>query len=503
MKIALLSRWYWEENRRFGEEGGSTRQLAEAIAARGHEVVVLSQSPLTRKMRRERIGELEVWVSPRDKRRGFMIGWRDKMAKKTYNHRKIFSDAMALREFLSRRGPFDVLWAHTESPDGLVAAFARQSGTNVPPILLQIQALRYRFEKGNPVFTEKVPLMLAFRHATRIIANSEMVAGYLGAYTGPSLPADELAAKVRVAYPNLHRNFLHAAQEVPAPPPRRDRILFLGALNPGKGALTFLKALPKTELSKRSAVFAVIGDFTEINPRFAKRWEEQKEATRIQTLGARIEYLGKVSPEEVIRQIRLAQAVVVPSLFDAFNRALAEALVLGRPVVTTDRVGAAALVHAHKCGIVVVPNDPDSLGRALDAIISPLLPFANNAQHLGPQLAVELSPEHVAVRMEHDLARTAGLAPGPGDHVKHETTPVHIDELPAEEAVAEEEQPVYEEETEAAESYETELVEEEQVGAEEELSAEEPPAEEIVEPEDVGETEELPPPPQKTGTEEW
>jgi glycosyltransferase involved in cell wall biosynthesis len=414
MKIALLSRWYWEENRRFGSDGGNTRQLAEAVAARGHEIVVLSQSPDTRKLRKDRIGELETWLSPRDKRRDLMTAWRDKMAKKAFNHRKVHTDALALRDFLARRGPFDVLWVQTESPDGVVAGFARQQGVPVPPILLQIQALRYRFNKGAPVFTEKMPLMLAFRHATRVIANSEMIAGYLGAYTGASLPPDELAAKVRVAYPNLNHSFLLAAQEEPLHlNPMRDRVLFLGALNAGKGATVFLRALPKTEMSKRSAVFVLAGGFTEDNKRFARHWEELKETTRIQTLGARIEYLGAVSPEEVIRQIKLAAAVVIPSLFDAFNRSLVEALALGRPVVTTDRVGAAALVHAHQCGIVVPPNDPDSLGHAIDAVVSPITPFADNAMRLGPRLLHEFSPEMIALRMEHNLARTAGLIEHP------------------------------------------------------------------------------------------
>jgi glycosyltransferase involved in cell wall biosynthesis len=414
MKIALLSRWYWEESRRFGEDGGPTRQLAEAVAARGHEVVVLSQSTDTRKLRQSKIGTLETWLSHRDKRRDWLTAWRDKSVKKIYNHRKIHTDAMVLRDFLAKRGPFDVLWAQTESPDGVVAAFAEKSGIRLPRILVQIQALRYRFEKGAPIFTEKAPLTLAFRHATRVVANSEMLARYLGAYTGSSLSPEELQAKVRVAYPNLQRNFLLAAQEDPlVSPPMHDRILFLGALNPGKGATTFLKSLPKTDMSKRSSVFVVVGDFTEDNPRYAKRWEELKEEVRVQTLGARIEYLGKVSTFEVIRQIKLAQAVVIPSLFDAFNRSLVESLILGRPVVTTDRVGAAALVHAHQCGIIVPPNDPDSLAHAIDAIVSPIVPFSKNAAQLGPRLLHEFTPEAIALRMEHNLLRTAGLLDAP------------------------------------------------------------------------------------------
>ncbi|MEI9999344.1 MAG: glycosyltransferase family 4 protein [Verrucomicrobiota bacterium] len=410
MKVALLSRWYWEETRRYGEEGGPTRQLAEAVAALGNEVVVLSQSPEVRRLTQAKIGPLEVWLSPRDKRRGVLAGLRDKFAKGTFHHRKLHSDALTLRDFLVQRGPFDVLWAQTEAPDGLVAGFAAEQRIAVPPILVQIQDLRFRFEKGVPIFTEQVPLMLAFRHATRIIANSEMLAGYLGAYTGPTLSPGDLEVKLRMLYPNLYRGFLRAAQADPLEiKPMTDRVLYLGALNVNKGVMPFLKSLPRTDVSRRSGVFAVIGDFTENNRRFAKRWEAMKEAVRIQTLGARIEYLGKVSTFEVIRQVRLAQVVVVPSLFDAFSRAVVEALILGRPVITTDRVGAAAIVREHQCGIVVPPNDPESLARAIDAVLSPIVPFAENARRVGPRLAHEFTAEAIGLRMAHNLSRTAGL----------------------------------------------------------------------------------------------
>ena len=84
LRIAFLSRWYWEENRRWATvEGGPTQQLAEAVAALGHEVIVLSQSPKVEELRRSQIGTLEVWLSPREKRRDFFTSVRDKWAKRT------------------------------------------------------------------------------------------------------------------------------------------------------------------------------------------------------------------------------------------------------------------------------------------------------------------------------------------------------------------------------------------------------------------------------------
>lgn len=409
LKIALLSHWYWLESQiHYGEEGGASRQLAEAVAALGHEVVVLTQSPEVRKLKKITIGTLETWASPQGRHRDLLTRVRDRLAQKSYFHPQVYTDALALRDFLARRGPFDALWAHAESPDGLIAAIAARLKVKLPPVLVQIQALRCRYEKGAPVFTEKMPLDLAFRQASRILAPSPLIVDSLSRYASPGHTAEDLNAKVRVVYPNLQRVFLRAAQEVHSwPAPMKDRVLFLGALNQHKGALVFLKAIAKTETGKRNSIFAIIGDFTEYNKRFITRWEEAREATRAQLSGARVEYLGRVTVSEVIRQIKLARVVVVPSLFDAFSRGVVEALVLGRPVITTDRVGAAQLVIQHQCGIVIAPNDSDALAHAIDVVLSPIVPFAENADHVGQNLSQELSPEAIAPQIAYHLTRIA------------------------------------------------------------------------------------------------
>jgi len=408
LKIALLSRWYWEENRRSGtEEGGMVQQLAEAVAALGHEVVVLSQSPQVRGLEKSRIGALETWLSPRDRRRDFWTGLRDKWAKRAYGHRKVCTDALALRDFLAQRGPFDVLWAQCEEPDGLVAAVAAQSGVAVPPTLTQIYALRYHFKNGTPVFGGKRALHLAFRHAARIVADSGLVEGHLAAYAGPDLSDAQLKAKTSVVFHNLSHSFLRAAESPDVAELEPGRILFLGALNEKKGALVFLDALAQTEAAKNGAVFAITGDFTEKNRRFIQDWNEKLAKVRNQLAPGQIELLGKVSPVEAVRQIGRAGVVVLPSLYDEFSRALVEALILGRPVVTTNRVGAAPIVEDHQCGLVVAPNDPAALARAIDEILQPDTPYLANARRIAHRLLHDFSPEAIARRIEPYLAEAA------------------------------------------------------------------------------------------------
>jgi glycosyltransferase involved in cell wall biosynthesis len=409
MKIALLCRFYGEEHRRLSASGnGPVQQLAEAVAALGHEVVVLSQSPNVATLEKSQIGALEVWLSPRDKKRDFLTGLRDKWAKQTYRHRKVYTDALALRDFLEQRGPFDVLWAQTEEPDGLVVGIAAQRGIALPPVVTQIQALRYRFEKGTPVFNEKPALRLAFRHAGRILANSELVANNLHHYAGPTFSAQELQAKVQIVFPNLQRQFLQTAEEVEnSPEPEPNRVLFFGALNEKKGALVFLEALSKTERAKEMATFAMTGDFTEKNTAFTGRWNDALTKVRAWLPAERLELLGKISPFEVMRQVKLARVVVLPSFFDEFSRALVETLALGRPVIATDQIGTAPLVKTHECGVIIPPHDAEALAHAIDAALSPTAIYLENAKRVAHRLIHEFSSETIARQLERHFSEIA------------------------------------------------------------------------------------------------
>ena len=405
LKIALLSRWYWEENRRTGTvDGGPTQQLAEAVADLGHEVIVLSQSTVVDELKRSQIGTLEVWLSPREKKRDLLTGLRDKWAKHTYLHRKVFSDALDLADFLEERGPFDVIWAQCEEPDGLVAAVASKEGVTLPPLLTQIYALRYRFAGGVPIFNQEPGLRLAFRRADRIIANSDLVAESLTAYARGTLTAANLREKTRVVFHNLKHEFILAGgDDQSGPSAEPNRVLFFGALNEKKGADLFLDAILQTKAAATGAQFIVAGDFTEKNPRFTRHWNDTLEIVRNELAPGQLELLGKLSPAESIRQIRRASVVVCPSRFDEFSRALVEALILGRPVITTKKVGAWPLVAEHVCGLVVEPNDAVALAVAIDDVLHPTAHYATNALQIGRRLIHEISPEAIARQIEQNL----------------------------------------------------------------------------------------------------
>ena len=163
----------------------------------------------------------------------------------------------------------------------------------------------------------------------------------------------------------------------------------------------------QSQAAKHGAVFAVIGKFTEKNPVFTRAWDAVAAAVKAQLTPAQLELLGKVTSAEIIAQIRRASVVVVPSLFDEWARTALEALALGRPVITTEEVGAASVVREHQAGLVVPAHDPRALAGAIDAALQPGAPYAENARQVSGQILRDFSASAIAQQVARHLEEIA------------------------------------------------------------------------------------------------
>lgn len=84
---------------------------------------------------------------------------------------------------------------------------------------------------------------------------------------------------------------------------------------------------------------------------------------------------GPVQPHRFNELLRTCRAAVVPLLSDT-NRSggmqtYLNAMVLGKPVIITDCLGARDYVEDGVSGIIVPPDDPRALGRAMDWVADP------------------------------------------------------------------------------------------------------------------------------------
>lgn len=85
-------------------------------------------------------------------------------------------------------------------------------------------------------------------------------------------------------------------------------------------------------------------------------------------LGARVHLHGEVAADVLQAMYGQADAVVLPSYFEGYGMALAEALAHGLPVVSTT-AGAIAYTVPHDAGVLVPPGDAMALRAALAALL--------------------------------------------------------------------------------------------------------------------------------------
>jgi len=86
------------------------------------------------------------------------------------------------------------------------------------------------------------------------------------------------------------------------------------------------------------------------------------------TWGRNIEPVGQVSSDEVLGRMRSARAVIVPSTWDVFNLAAAEAMALQKVVVISDGAGAVDLVDHGVNGFVFPSGNAGALAELVQHV---------------------------------------------------------------------------------------------------------------------------------------
>ena len=161
-------------------------------------------------------------------------------------------------------------------------------------------------------------------------------------------------------------NGFHAARFQPRPDGARFRrevgvegpfVLFAGRLASNKGLRTLVRAMPRFP-----GTVVLAGADQGLGP------ELRREADAL-GVGARLKLAGHLSDETYRSALAAADALVLPSEWEAFGIVLAEAMACGTPVVATAVGGAPDVVGAEEAGLLVPYGDADALGAALARVL--------------------------------------------------------------------------------------------------------------------------------------
>jgi glycogen synthase len=369
--------------------GAYVASVAPALAARGHEVHVLScragqprSDTVERGVRVHRRGQPPLPAPERL----LPVAQRVRAALACARHARALGpfdvveapDWMAEGLLLGRRGGAPVV-AHLHTPIGLVT---RTSGLRAGRAIRAADALE----------RTAVARADAVTAPSRLLARTLEADGWLARRRGPVTV---------VPYPVDPEPWAAVGGAGATPP----IVLAVGRLERRKAPEMLVEACGRLTPEIPGLELVLAG-----------RSEEQRDgmgyAEWLQVAAARagvaLRLAGEVARDALPALVARARVVAVPSRFDNFPMAALEALAAGRPVVCTDATGTADLLSGSDAGAVVPVGDPAALAAAL----APYLRDADVAARAGAAaraLAVaRCSPEAVAERRETVYGEVAG-----------------------------------------------------------------------------------------------
>ena len=180
------------------------------------------------------------------------------------------------------------------------------------------------------------------------------------------------------------------------------RVGFIGRIDPKKNLDLLLDAIASLPVH---VSLTVIGDGHGDLP---DRLRQQSASLGLEE---RVEWAGFVSPDERGKALDQLDLVVLPSAFESFGMAAAEAMTHGVPVLVSRRTGIAEVVARQGGGVATEPD-----ARAIAAALAELDAEPDTLAELGRQAraaaAVELTMAQAGAAMRQAYEDAVALGPG-------------------------------------------------------------------------------------------
>ncbi len=228
-----------------------------------------------------------------------------------------------------------------------------------------------------------------WRNAAQIVATSEMEQQEL-------LAADVPPGKLVVRYNGIN---LSEFADLPARgtfrakwhiPPQEPLILFLGRLIPRKGADILIEAFASS--CPKSGHLVIAGPEGE---RGYRAYLEER--ARNSGVESRVTFTGPLYDADKLAILADSDLFVLPSRYENFANAPAEAIACGIPVIITNACGIRSLVDG-RAGLVI-PPDKGALAESLGTLLNDMRLYAQFKASC-PEVADELGWSRLTEQME-------------------------------------------------------------------------------------------------------
>ncbi|MBI5149419.1 MAG: glycosyltransferase family 4 protein [Candidatus Omnitrophica bacterium] len=350
MNICLVSYEYPPET--FNGIGSYTRNLAEALAALGEHVDVVtftSKKPYdytengVHVHRVNPIAMAGLWrfdaLIP-SKTIGFSIAVKNKIME------------------ISREKNLDII----EGPDIRAELFwylLTRGGRGKPPVVIKLHTPSYVVQRYNFKSLKLHERVLNFMEKYAI-----MRADYL---TSPSQSMAEVVAadyrfsprRVKILLNPLDTDTFRPAE---APGPReRVPVLFTGRIEKRKGVVTLAHAIPLVLEKFRDCEFIFVGEDTASGQDRTSLREELKAYLRQKNCLGHVTFHDRKEKNDLVRFYQSCDIFTAPSLYENLGYVCLEAMGCGKAVVVSATGGLKEIVDHEHNGLLVAPDQPQAL----------------------------------------------------------------------------------------------------------------------------------------------
>lgn len=140
-------------------------------------------------------------------------------------------------------------------------------------------------------------------------------------------------------------------------------ILFFGRLNVLKGLVNFTKAIKIFLRENTDWKAIVIGD--DANGPYKQRSMREWMKIYLGPSQSQVTFFEGMSQDKLYKKIQDCEIVVLPSLFETFSYACAEAMAAGKAIVGSNNGGMQDLLGNSECGITVNPYNANEIEKAI------------------------------------------------------------------------------------------------------------------------------------------
>lgn len=140
------------------------------------------------------------------------------------------------------------------------------------------------------------------------------------------------------------------------------KMLYVGRLHKSKGVTILIEAFKIIANNNKNIELVIVGSGPEM--------DNLKKLAKQSDYSQRIQFKGKKTKKEVLKEMKTAYVSVAPSLSEAFGFTVIEAMSMKTCVIGADNTGIAEIIKHNKTGLLFKTADANDLAEKLDVVLN-------------------------------------------------------------------------------------------------------------------------------------